>query len=115
MTDVITFDDFRPGANMGHATDVVDEHILDLWKQLYPWDTVAAGELPPGLATVLLMRAYMRILTPRPPGNIHARQRMELELSQPRLPGLEPEPPKAVQGTLWALGSAGCGVERQYE
>jgi hypothetical protein len=27
---------------------------------------------------VLLMRAYMRILTPRPPGNIHVRQRLEL-------------------------------------
>ena len=78
MTDVITFDDFQPGANMGHATDVVDERILDLWRQLYPWDAIPAGELPPGLATVLLMRAYMRILTPRPPGNIHARQRMEL-------------------------------------
>ena len=87
MTDVITFDDFRPGANMGHATDVVDERILDLWKQLYPWDTVPAGELPPGLATVLLMRAYMRILTPRPPGNIHARQRMEL--IAPAKPGEE--------------------------
>lgn len=78
MTHVLTFDDFQPGAAMGHATEVVDERILDLWKQLYPWDAVPAGELPPGLATVLLMRAYMRILTPRPPGNIHARQRMEL-------------------------------------
>jgi acyl dehydratase len=87
MTDVITFDDFQPGATMGHATDVVDERILDLWKQLYPWDTVPAGELAPGLATVLLMRAYMRILTPRPPGNIHARQRMEL--IAPAKPGEE--------------------------
>jgi acyl dehydratase len=34
--------------------------------------------LPYGFATVLMMRAYMRILTPRPPGNIHARQHLKL-------------------------------------
>jgi hypothetical protein len=78
MTKVITFDDFVPGAAMGNSTERIGEDVLALWKRLYPWDAPAQGELPLGIATVLLMRAYMRILTPRPPGNIHARQQMEL-------------------------------------
>jgi hypothetical protein len=78
MTRVLTFDAFTPGASMGSATEVIDERVLGLWRRLYPWDAATEGELPPGMATVLLMRAYMRILTPRPPGNIHARQHMEL-------------------------------------
>jgi len=78
MAAVLTFDSFQPGASMGRATEVIDAEVLDAWRQLYPWDAAAADALPSGIATVLLMRAYMRILTPRPPGNIHARQRLEL-------------------------------------
>jgi len=78
MAEVLTFDSFRPGASMGRATEAIDDEILASWRQLYPWDAAPAGELPAGLATVLLMRAYMHLLTPRPPGNIHARQRLEL-------------------------------------
>jgi hypothetical protein len=78
MTRVLTFDAFTPGVSMGSATEVIDGRILGLWQRLYPWDAATEGELPLGMATVLLMRAYMRILTPRPPGNIHARQQMEL-------------------------------------
>lgn len=78
MAEVLTFDSFRPGASMGRATEAIDGEALESWRQLYPWDAAPAGELPSGFATVLLMRAYMRILTPRPPGNIHVRQRLEL-------------------------------------
>jgi len=78
MDEVLTFDAFQPGASMGRATEVIDAEVLESWRQLYPWDAATADELPPGLATVLLMRAYMRILTQRPPGNIHARQHLEL-------------------------------------
>ena len=78
MAEVLTFDSFRPGASMGRATETIGAQVMDLWRQIYPWDAAPAGELPSGFATVLLMRAYMRILTPRPPGNIHVRQRLEL-------------------------------------
>lgn len=78
MAEVLTFDSFRPGVSLGCATDAIDGETLASWRQLYPWDAAPVGELPAGLATVLLMRAYMRILTPRPPGNIHVRQRLEL-------------------------------------
>ena len=39
------------------------------------------------MTTVLMMRAYMKLLAPRPPGNIHTRQRVELTA----LPRLEEE------------------------
>lgn len=78
MAEVLTFDSFRPGASMGRTTETIGAEVMDSWQRLYPWDAAPAGELPSGFATVLLMRAYMRILTPRPPGNIHVRQRLEL-------------------------------------
>jgi len=78
MAEVLTFDSFRPGASMGRATEAIGGAVLESWRQLYPWDAAPAGRLPYGFATVLMMRAYMRILTPRPPGNIHARQHLKL-------------------------------------
>jgi acyl dehydratase len=75
--NVLTFEGFKAGAVMGSASERVEQPLLDNWLQLYPWDVPAAGEAPAGMSTVLLMRAYMRILTPRPPGNIHARQKID--------------------------------------
>lgn len=75
---LLLFEGFQPGAVLGRACERVDAALLEQWVQLYPWDQPAPGEVPAGLSTVLLMRAYMRILSPRPPGNIHARQRIEL-------------------------------------
>ncbi len=76
--DVLVFDAFQPGTTMGHVTERADEALLSRWRMLYPWDVQLAGEVPAGVATVLIMRAYMKILAPRPPGNIHARQRVEI-------------------------------------
>lgn len=78
MAEVLTFDSFRPGASMGRTSETIGAQVMELWQRLYPGDAAPAGELPAGLANVLLMRAYMRILTPRPPGNIHVRQRLAL-------------------------------------
>ncbi len=75
---LLLFDGFQSGAVMGRACERVDAALLGLWRQLYPSDALEPGELPEGIATVLIMRAYMKVLTPRPPGNIHARQRLEL-------------------------------------
>jgi hypothetical protein len=75
---LLLFDGFRPGAVMGRTTERVDDKLLALWRELYPWDEAPPGGLPAGVATVLVMRAYMKVLAPRPPGNIHARQRLEL-------------------------------------
>lgn len=85
MSDApLLFDGFRPGAVMGVASERVDAVLLDHWTRLYPWDPPVAGEVPEGFCTVLLMRAYLRILALRPPGNLHARQRVAL-IAPPRI------------------------------
>lgn len=75
---LLGFERFVPGAPLGAHTEAVDERMLEHWQRLYPWDAPTGDTLPAGLATVLLMRAYMQALSPRPPGNVHARQQLEL-------------------------------------
>ncbi len=75
---LLTFERFEPGRVIRSTPERVDAALLAHWRKLYPHDSWQAGELPLGLATVLLMRAYMRTLTPRPPGNVHARQQLRL-------------------------------------
>lgn len=74
----LLFDAFRAGADMGAATEPVDAGLLARWRELYPWDEPGPQEAPAGVATVLILRAYMKVIAPRPPGNIHARQRVVL-------------------------------------
>lgn len=79
MSELLTFERFQPGAAMGVASETVDEDLLKKWHALYPQDPpCAAGEVPVGIATVLMMRAYIQVLNPRPPGNIHAGQHFTL-------------------------------------
>ncbi len=43
------------------------------WHGLFGGD---AGEwMPPGMVSVVAMRAYLTVVTPRPPGNIHGASR----------------------------------------
>ncbi len=74
----LTFNDFEPGKSFGTLTETPDPALLDQWSKLYPNDVVPPGAMPRGISTVLMMRAYMQLLQPRPPGNIHARQKMRL-------------------------------------
>lgn len=74
---MILFADFEPGAEMGSLTETVSEQQLAEWALLYPWDT-PTDSIPLGLATVLMMRAYLHVVSPRPPGNLHVRQQMRL-------------------------------------
>ena len=57
---LLLFDGFQPGAVLGRACERVDAALLEQWTRLYPWDQPAPGEVPAGLSTVLLMRAYMQ-------------------------------------------------------
>ena len=74
---LITFDTYQPGTIMGSVTEAVDPAWLDAWCGLYPWDAPAHGEIPAAMYTALMMRAYLKVVSPRPPGNIHARQHTE--------------------------------------
>ena len=75
---VLRFDAFSPGTIMGRTSERLDESLVALWKELYAGDAEASAEVPVGFSTVLIMRAYMQVLTPRPPGNIHVRQKVEI-------------------------------------
>lgn len=81
---LLTFARFTPGAALGAHAEAIDDRMLDHWQRLYPWDAPAGDTLPAGLANVLLMRAYMQALSPRPPGNVHARQQLELAAAPQR-------------------------------
>jgi hypothetical protein len=75
---VLNFDGFVVGKSYGSMTETPDAALVGRWRRLYPQDDFPSDCAPPGMATVLMMRAYMHLLSPRPPGNIHARQQMTL-------------------------------------
>ena len=78
------FDSFEPGCVIGSATDTIDAPMLALWAQLYGNPGSPAGAVPMALVTPLLMRGYMRVIAPRPPGNVQVRKKIGL-LAAPRL------------------------------
>lgn len=71
---MLTFADFEPGATLGERTVTFDDTLLRPWLTLFPDDAEHAPLMPPGMAMVMIMRAYLAVVTPRPPGNIHASQ-----------------------------------------
>ena len=75
---LLTYDRFIPGQVLRSTPERASAEMLAQWQRLYPWDRCDAGALPAGMATALMMRAYMRTLTPRPPGNVHLRQELQL-------------------------------------
>lgn len=77
-TPVLTFERFVVGKSYGSMAETPDAALVEKWRRLYPQDDFPPGWAPPAMATVLMMRAYMHLLSPRPPGNIHARQQMTL-------------------------------------
>jgi hypothetical protein len=86
MSTVITFEDFNPGAVMGESVEVFDEKLAQGWQKIFgdqPADGANGAAEGASLAVVMMMRAYLNVVAPRPPGNVHARQRFSLE-SPPR-------------------------------
>lgn len=81
MSRPITFDDFRPGATMGETVQDFDGELAGRWRRIFgeqPEDGAGGDAEAASMALVMMMRAYLRIVTPRPPGNVHARQRFTL-------------------------------------
>ncbi|MCP1337011.1 hotdog family protein [Futiania mangrovi] len=82
--EILTFDRFQPGAVMGEETVVLDTAILDPWLKLFPADGRHETHMPHGMVMTMIMRAYMAVVAPRPPGNVHAGQRVKMH-RRPRL------------------------------
>jgi acyl dehydratase len=73
--DLITYDRLTPGETVGRLSlDITASDIED-------YRAIAGTEdlpLSPGLAVALMMRAYMRLMPKRPPGTVHASQKIRL-------------------------------------
>ena len=77
LKHAITYTDFQPGDVLGEAVAHYPRRCLFLeCKPAGGSDTEGAERA--SLAIILMMRAYCSVVTPRPPGNVHARQRFHL-------------------------------------
>ena len=78
MTALYTYDSFKPDRVLGHWEEPLDPGLLALWERLFGAQAQDAPARQAGLAVALMMRAYLNVVTPRPPGNIHARQALSV-------------------------------------
>lgn len=73
----ILFDDFVPGALMGERDEVYDAAQAARWQALFCAQGSDDAEAA-SMAVANMMRGYLNLVTPRPPGNMHARQRLQM-------------------------------------
>src|SRR5690606_15421783 len=74
-TPVILWDHFAPGTLLGECTETYDAAQASRWQTLFGRHTSegAGGYAEQaGMATIMMMRAFLHTVAPRPPGNIHA-------------------------------------------
>jgi hypothetical protein len=82
MAAVITFEDFKPGTVIGSATVQFEEGLAERWRAIFLPGSSApgagGGALGAGIAVAMMMRGYLDVVRPRPPGNVHARQQFNI-------------------------------------
>lgn len=71
------FENFAADTVLGHHVETIDDALFAQWHAVFPERT--GNPSPGGFAMAFAMRAYLTILPERPPGNIHARQRLTLD------------------------------------
>jgi hypothetical protein len=77
VTEAWTYADFQPGHNFGKMSIVLDVDRLAQWDAIYGGggdSNDPARLVPQGLLVTCMMEAYLGLIQPRPPGNIHAGQ-----------------------------------------
>lgn len=82
MSAVITFEDFEPGTVIGEIVETFDADLSEGWRRIFGSDPAAGAGTSAeqaGIGVVMMMRAYLRVVSPRPPGNVHARQQFRLQ------------------------------------
>lgn len=75
MSGLWRYDDFEPGRVVGEASEAVAPGMARSWQAIFGTDGAGGAAEGASLALVVMMRAYCRAVAPRPPGNVHARQR----------------------------------------
>jgi len=82
-TPPLLFADFIPGTTLGESIEVYDELKAQRWKSIFGSESQATTQDPSAeeasMAVVNMLRAYLHVVTPRPPGNVHARQQMKIQ------------------------------------
>lgn len=69
------FDDFQAGQRLGSLAIPLDEARLGKWRSIYGKST-DAHRVPSGVLVAAMMEAYLTAVQPRPPGNVHASQKL---------------------------------------
>lgn len=72
---VWVFDDFSPGQPLGNFAITLDDVHLDNWTAIYG-ERKSKESVPAGMLVAAMMEAYLNAAQPRPPGNIHASQKL---------------------------------------
>lgn len=75
--DVWTFSDFQAGQSFGQMSITLGSDRLAKWDAIFGSREnadAACRFLPRGLLVTSMMEAYLGLIQPRPPGNIHAGQ-----------------------------------------
>ncbi len=71
---ILTFDGFEPGQCLGTYELTIDQKMIQLWTELYGSCLHLTGKLPLAFAPLILMRALLTVVAPRPSGNLHVGQ-----------------------------------------
>lgn len=79
MNDPIRWEHFQPGALLGTTTLTYSESLSQSWRRIFGLDDAGSAAEGASVATALMMRGYLDVVAPRPPGNLHARQRFTIE------------------------------------
>jgi len=79
MSELYTYDRFAPGTMLGEWEGAIDAALQAKWDRLFGTRTTDASARTIGLTVACMMRAYLGIVSPRPPGNIHARQTLSIQ------------------------------------
>lgn len=78
----ILFDDFVPGALVGEREQIYSAEQAQRWQAIFGAPEQAdGGHAAEGasMAVVNMMRAYLEVVAPRPPGNVHAKQQLKMQ------------------------------------
>jgi hypothetical protein len=79
MSIPILYEDLIANQVLGQHIDVFDKKMSDSWRSIFsltPSDTENSAALRASISLALAMRALLSVVSPRPPGNVHARQKM---------------------------------------
>jgi hypothetical protein len=79
MKPAIRWEDFQPGASLGEITQAFEPSLATAWRGIFGHDSAGGPAEGAGIAVAMMMRGYLGVVTPRPPGNVQARQRFKLD------------------------------------